>query len=114
MVYVLTDLTAGNAAANLSGTKNTGTEDILWLPAVLGSSSLPGSALRDGCIHVLGLRIVVLEALRRHSVPAVAAAAFEYSPDVAASPVPAVAAAAISRRFIFSVSDDSRFPDVAP
>ena len=65
MVYVLTHLTAGNAAGNRSGAKNTGIEVVFWLPAVHTSSSLPGSALRDGCSHVLGLRIVVLKALRR-------------------------------------------------
>ena len=62
------DLTAGNAAENRGSAKNTGTKDLLWLPAVLRSSSLPGSAYRDGCIHVLGLRRHSGQLLRqRHS-----------------------------------------------
>ena len=47
--------------------KNTGTENVLLLPAVSVCSFLPASALRDGCTPVLGLRIVVSRALRRHS-----------------------------------------------
>ena len=60
------------------GVINTGIEDILVLPAVPVVPLLPGPALRDGFSHVLGLRIVVPEALRRlsgqllrqrHSIP---------------------------------------------
>ena len=43
MVYFLTDLTAGNAAGNRGGVINTGTEDVLLLPAVLKRSFLAGS-----------------------------------------------------------------------
>ena len=37
------------------------------LPAVIVVSFLSGSAHRDGFLHVLGLRVVVLETLRRPS-----------------------------------------------
>ena len=49
------------------GAINTGIEDFLVLPAVPVVPLLPGPALRDGFSHVLGLRIVVPEALRRPS-----------------------------------------------
>ena len=52
-------------------------------------------AHRDGCMFVLGLRIVVPTALRRLLCRLLQAAAINCSPDVAASPVPAVAAAAV-------------------
>ena len=58
------------------------------LPAVHVVTLLPGPALRDGFSHVLGLRIVVPEALRASFWPAVAAAAINSSPDVAASFLP--------------------------
>ena len=60
-------LTAGNAAGYRGGVINTGIEDFLVLPAVPVVPLLPGPALRDGFSHVLGLRIVVPEALRRPS-----------------------------------------------
>ena len=60
-------LTAGNAAGYRGGAINTGIEDFLVLPAVPVVPLLPGPALRDGFSHVLGLRIVVPEALRRPS-----------------------------------------------
>ena len=95
-------LTAGNAAGYRGGARNTGIEDFLVLPAVPVVPLLPGPALRDGLSHVLGLRIVVPEALRRLAAPAVAAAAMFTSPGVAASPMPAVAAAAIFGRLVNS------------
>ena len=58
-------LTAGNAAGFRGGVINTGVEDILVLPAVTVVSLLPGLALRDGFLHVLGLRIVVPKTLPR-------------------------------------------------
>ena len=67
VVYILMGLTAGNAAGYRGGVINTGIEDILVLPAVTVVSYIPGPALRDGFSHVLGLRIVVPEALRRLS-----------------------------------------------
>ena len=60
-------LTAGNAAGYRGGAINTGIEDFLVFPAVPVVPLLPGPALRDGFSHVLGLRIVVPEALRRPS-----------------------------------------------
>ena len=60
-------LTAGNAAGYRGGAISTGIEDFLVLPAVPVVPLLPGPALRDGFSHVLGLRIVVPEALRRPS-----------------------------------------------
>ena len=60
-------LTAGNAAGYRGGVINTGIEVILVLPAVPVVPFLPGPALRDGFSHVLGLRIIVPEALRRPS-----------------------------------------------
>ena len=86
VVYILMGLTAGNAAGYRGGVINAGIEDILVLPAVTVVSLLPGSAHRDGFSHVLGLRIVVPEALRRLS-----------GQTVAASLWPAVAAAAVLR-----------------
>ena len=47
--------------------KNTGTEVVLVFPAVIVVSFLSGSAHRDGFLHFLGLRVVVLETLRRPS-----------------------------------------------
>ena len=67
VVYILMGLTAGNAAGYRGGVINTGIEDILVLPAVSVVPLLPGPALRDGFSHVLGLRIVVPQALRRLS-----------------------------------------------
>ena len=67
VVCILMGLTAGNAAGYRGGVINTGIEDILVLPAVPVVPLLPGPALRDGFLHVLGLRIVVPEALRRPS-----------------------------------------------
>ena len=63
VMYVLTDLTAGKPPGTGALQKN-------WNRALLLIDSgpwslLPGS-LRDSCINVLGLRIVVSEALRRH------------------------------------------------
>ena len=55
------------AAGNRGGAKNTGTVAVLVLPAVTVVPFLPGPALRDGFSHVLGLRIIVPEALRRLS-----------------------------------------------
>ena len=69
-------LTAGNAAGFRGGVINTGVEDILVLPAVTVVSLLPGPALCDGFLHVLGLRS---------------------SPHVPASPLPAAAAAPFDR-----------------
>ena len=66
VVCILMGLSAGNAAG-YRGVINTGTENILVLPAVPVAPLLPGPALRDGFSHVLGLRIVVPEALRRLS-----------------------------------------------
>ena len=63
VAYILMGLTAGYRGGVIS----TGIEDILVLPAVPVVPSLPGPALRDGFSHVLGLRIVVPEALRRLS-----------------------------------------------
>ena len=60
-------LTAGNAAGYRGGVIFTGIEVILVLPAVPVVPFLPGPALRDGFSHVLGLRIIVPEALRRPS-----------------------------------------------
>ena len=60
-------LAAGNAAGYWGGVFNTRIENILVLPAVTVVSLLLGPALRDGFSHVLGLRIVVPEALRRPS-----------------------------------------------
>ena len=65
VVCILMGLTAGNAAGYRSGAINTGIEDFLVLPAVPVVPILPGPALRDGFSHVLGLRIVVPEALLR-------------------------------------------------
>ena len=65
VVCILMGLTAGNAAGYRGGAINTGIEDFLVLPAVPVVPLLPGPALRDGFSHVLGLRIVVPEALRR-------------------------------------------------
>ena len=67
VVCVLMGPTAGNAAGYRGGAINTGIEDFLVLPAVPVVPLLPGPALRDGFSHVLGLRIVVPEALRRPS-----------------------------------------------
>ena len=58
------------------------------------SSFLPGSALRDGCSPVLGLRIVVPEALRPPLASCCGSGNVDLS-DVAASLPPAVAAAAL-------------------
>ena len=80
VVYILMGLTAGNTAGYRGGVINTGIEDILVLPAISVVPSLPGPALRDGFSHVLGL----------------------CSRGVAASFWPAVAAAAIFRRLIYS------------
>ena len=74
MEYGLVGLTAGNAAGNRGGVKNTGTGLFFWLPAVLLRSFLPGHSHADG----FGLR-------------------FELPQDVAASMVLTVAAAANSR-----------------
>ena len=63
---ILTGLTAG-IAWHRGGVINTGIEDILALPAVNVVPLLPGLALRDGFSHVLCLRVVVPEALRRLS-----------------------------------------------
>ena len=90
---ILMGLTAGNAAGFRGGVTNTGIEDILVLPAVTVVSLLPGPAHRDGFTHVLGLRIVVPEAFRVF-LAGCSGSGSRTSPDVAASPVPAVAAAA--------------------
>ena len=98
-MYFLTGLTAGNAAGYRGGARNTGTEDILLLPAVLRRSLLPGSQHRQGFLLVLGLRVVVQD-VAASLWPAVAAAAVKCSPDISASPLPAVAAAATLRRLV--------------
>ena len=67
VVCILMGPTAGNAAGYRGGAINTGIEDFLVLPAVPVVPFLPGPALRDGFSLVLGLRIVVPEALRRPS-----------------------------------------------
>ena len=64
VVCILMGLIAGNAAGYWGGAINTGIEDFLVLPAVPVVPFLPGPAHRDGFSHVLGLRIVVPEALR--------------------------------------------------
>ena len=74
---------------------NTGSRVFLLLPAVTVYSFLPGFFLRDGCLHVLGLRFVVLHDVAASLALTVAAAAICFEPDVAASLVPAVAGAAI-------------------
>ena len=53
--YVLTDPTSRQEPGRF---RNTGTEVMLLLPAVTVDSFLTGSALRDGCTQVLGLRPV--------------------------------------------------------
>ena len=66
VVYILMCLTAGNAAGYRGGVINTGVEDILVLPAVqLSSFFLVLHFVTDSRSLVLGLRIVVPEALRR-------------------------------------------------
>ena len=68
VVYILMCLTAGNAAGYRGGVINTGVEDILVLPAVqLSPFSLVLHFVTDSRSLVLGLRIVVPEALRRPS-----------------------------------------------
>ena len=66
-MHILMCLTAGNAAWYRGGVEKAGIEDILVLPPVTVVYLLPGPALRDGFSHVLALRIVVPEALRRLS-----------------------------------------------
>ena len=121
VVCILMGPTAGNAAGYRGGAINTGIEDFLVLPAVPVVPFLPGPALRDGFSHVLGLRIVVPEALRRPSGQLLRQRQRSPLQTLRVSLPPAVAAAAISRRFIYSsiflVSDDlpsTRFPDVPP
>ena len=41
MMYFQTDLTAGNAAGNRGGARNTGTENLLFFPVVLARSLSP-------------------------------------------------------------------------
>ena len=68
VAYILMGLTAGNVAGHRSGVINTGVEDILVLPAVqLSPFSLVLHFVTDSRSLVLGLRIVVPEALRRPS-----------------------------------------------
>ena len=68
VVYILMCLTAGNATGYRGCVMNTGVEDILVLPAVqLSPFSLVLHFVTDFRSLVLGLRIVVPEALRRPS-----------------------------------------------
>ena len=94
MEYVPTDLTAGKPPGT-GGCTNTGTGLIIWLPAVFLRSLLPVSVHRDGCIRVLGFRLLAPQGVATSLMPADAAAAVCDYEDVAASLVLSVAAAAV-------------------
>ena len=123
VVCILMGLTAGNAAGYRGGAINTGIEDFLVLPAVPVVPLLPGPALRDGFSHVLGLRIVVPEALRRPLASCCGSGNVHLFRRCGVSSASCCGSGNLSSIYLFwtlayfLVSDDSpytRFPDVAP
>ena len=99
-MYILVGLTAGNAAGYRGGVKKTGIEDILVLPAVrLSPFSLVPHFVTDSRMFWVFKSLF----LRRCGVflASCCGSGSRISPDVAASPVLAVAAAATSRRLVW-------------